>query len=353
VSIFDRDKSAAKIPASLITGFLGSGKTTLLNHILGHADMRDSAVIVNEFGDVGLDHLFMRRIDGETVVMSSGCLCCTVRSDLESTLRDLMAKRASGAVPPFARVLIETTGLADPAPIVHLFFSNPFLMHDYRLDAVITTVDAVNGMRQLDEQPESVKQAAIADRLLLTKADLADEDMIVALAARLAALNPGAPMLRVAHGVIAPDQLFAAALFDPARKTPDVRAWLREEAIAAQHAHHHGHQHHDVNRHDARVRAFCLSFDAPLDWMAFNGWLAALRRERGDRLLRVKGVLDLIDEPGPVAIHGVHHVFHPPVAIDRWPEGMRGSRIVYITRDLERTEVEASYADFMLRVAAN
>jgi G3E family GTPase len=350
LSIFDRDKSAAKVPASLITGFLGSGKTTLLNHVLGHAEMSDSAVIVNEFGEVGLDHLFMRQIDGETVVMSSGCLCCTVRSDLESTLRDLMAKRASGAVPPFARVLIETTGLADPAPIVQLFFSNPFLMHDYRLDAVVTTVDAVNGMRQLDEQPEPIKQAAIADRLLLTKVDLASAAEVAGLEARLDTLNPGAPVLRVAHGVIAPDQLFAAALFDPARKTPDVRAWLREEAIAARHDHHH--HHHDVNRHDARVRAFCLSFDAPLDWMVFNRWLAALRRERGDRLLRVKGVLDLIDEPGPVAIHGVHHVFHPPILIDRWPDDERRSRIIFITRDLDRAEVEASYADFMARVTA-
>jgi G3E family GTPase len=265
-----------------------------------------------------------------------------------------MAKRASGAVPPFARMLIETTGLADPAPIVQLFFSNPFLMHDYRLDAVVATVDAVNGMRQLDGQPESVKQAAIADRLLLTKADLATPAQIDALTARLQALNPGTPILRVAHGAIAPDALFAAALFDPARKTPDVRAWLREEDIAAQaeHGHGHHHHHHDVNRHDASIGAFCLSFDAPLDWMAFNRWIAALRRERGDKLLRVKGVLALTDEPGPVAIHGVHHVFHPPVAIDRWPDGDRRSRIVFITRDLDKAEVEASYADFMTRLAA-
>jgi len=352
MSIFDRDKSAGKTPVSLITGFLGSGKTTLLNHILGHGAMRDSAVIVNEFGEIGLDHLFMRRIDGETVVMSSGCLCCTVRGDLEATLRDLMIKRDSGTVPAFARVLIETTGLADPAPIVHLFFANPLLMHDYRLDAVVTTVDAVNGMRQLDAQPEAIKQAAMADRLLLTKSDLASAREVAALSDRLRRLNPGAPILPVAHGAVQPEQLFGADLFDPARKSPDVRAWLRDEAVhGADPDRGHAEHRHDVNRHDARVVAFCLTFDRPLDWLAFNQWLAALRRERGDRLLRIKGVLDLQGEPGPVAIHGVHHVFHPPVAIDRWPDIDRRSRIVFITRDLSRAEVEASYADFMARLS--
>src|SRR5262249_53157998 len=212
MSLFERDKSAERLPVSLITGVLGSGKTTLLNRLLRHDDMKDSAVIINEYGEVSLDHLLVERVDGEVAVLASGCICCTVRSDLEETLRGLLVRRDHGEVPPFRRILVETTGLADPAPILQLLLNNPLVPHFLRLDAVVTTVDAVNAVHQLDEHFEAVKQVALADRLLITKRDLAAD--IASLELRLSRLNPGATMDSVAHGEIDPARLFGAGLID-------------------------------------------------------------------------------------------------------------------------------------------
>ena len=309
MGLFDIDKSASRLPVSLITGFLGSGKTTLLNKLLRHAGMADSAVIINEFGEVGLDHLLVQAIDGEVAVLASGCVCCTLRSDLERTLSDLLARRDHGQVPAFSRILVETTGLADPAPIVQLLLNNPLVSHFVRLDSVVTTVDAVNGLRQIDEHAEAVKQAALADRLLLTKADLAAPDTIEDLERRLVALNPGATRHVVSNGEIAPDALFGAALFDPSRKTVDVRRWINEAAYESQGDDHHDHGHHQHDhkghRHDTDIRAYCLSTDEPLSWDAFSSWLGRVRRGAGEDLLRVKGILNLAGESAPVAIHGV------------------------------------------------
>ncbi|MGY8664318.1 GTP-binding protein [Bradyrhizobium sp. UFLA05-109] len=338
MSLFESDKSAERLPVSLITGFLGSGKTTLLNHVLHHDDMKDSAVVINEYGEVSLDHLLVERIDGEVAVLASGCICCTVRSDLEETLRGLLVRRDRSEVAPFRRILIETTGLADPAPIVQLLLNNPLVSHFLRLDAVVATVDAVNAPHQLDRQYEAVKQVALADRLLITKSDLAGDT--AALEARLRRLNPGAGIERVAHGEIDPARLFGAGLIDPEKRTVDVARWLNEQAFVTprepQHAHDHGQHHHDVS-----IGSFMLAFDEPLDWMAVSNWLAHLRSGRGEDLLRVKGILNLRDEPAPVAIHGVHHVFHPPVALAEWPDADRRSRIVFITRNIARDEVLA------------
>ncbi len=352
MSLFDRDDSARRLPVSVITGFLGSGKTTLLNRLLRDPDMADSVVIVNEFGEIGLDHLLMERIDGETVLMASGCLCCTVRTDLEQTLRDLDWKRRDGTVPPFARVLVETTGLADPAPILQLLLNHPMVCASYRLDAAVATVDALHAMRQLDEHAESVKQVALADRLVLTKTDLAGSDD-GGLAARLNAINPAAPVHRAVHGDIAARLLFGAALYDPARRSPDARAWLKADAYApaaasahdgGAHHHHADREHvHDLNRHDARIAAFCLVEEQPIDWDRFHRWLGRLRAERGHDLLRVKGILNLAGEPAPVAIHGVHHVFHPPVQLSQWPDDDRRSRVVFITRDLPGSAIAESW----------
>src|SRR5277367_4244611 len=330
-------------PPVEITGFLGSGKTTLLNRLLRDPDMSDSAVIINEWGEVGLDHLLIERLDGEVAVLASGCVCCTLRTDLETTLRGLLVRRDKGETPPFRRVLLETTGLADPAPIMQMLLNNALVSHFLRLDAVVTTVDAANARRQLDEHAEAVKQVAIADRLLLTKTDLVDAESAAELGGHLSRLNPGATVMTAAHGEVAPDRLFNAALFDPARKTPDVQAWLRPERHE-HHAHAHDHDEAADAHHVSGIRSFCLTFEDPLPWQAVSLWLMMLRQWRGEDLLRVKGILYLQEEELPVAIHGVHHVFHPPVQLNGWPGPDHRARIVFITRGLECAEVEETWA---------
>lgn len=352
-----------KLPVSVITGFLGSGKTTLLRHLLSQDWMKDTAVVINEFGEIGLDHELVEAAREDTILLSSGCLCCTIRGDLIDTLRRLFKQRERGEIPAFRRLVIETTGLADPAPILHTLIGDPLLSAFYRLDGVITTVDAVNAMAQMDRQIESVKQAAVADRLLVTKSDLATAAQIAALEARLRALNPAAPIHRIRQGEIAAGQLFNAGLYNPETKSMDVRNWLRLEAYAAspsdhahehehRHDHAHGHDHdddhahHDVNRHDDHIRAFCLTHDAPLDWDKFVGWIEMLTATQGANLLRIKGILNVAGEDKPVAIHGIQHLFHPPVVLPDWPGADRRSRLVFITRDLDAGSLGKSLADF-------
>jgi G3E family GTPase len=328
------------IPVSVITGFLGSGKTTLLNHLLSHPAMGETAVLINEFGEIGLDHLLVRQISEDIVLLNSGCLCCTVRGDLVDSLRELFLKRGRGEVPEFRRTVVETTGLADPAPIIHTLMTDPVLGKRYRLDGIVTTVDAVLGSAQLDTHPEPIKQAAVADRLVLTKTDIATDAAVDALRARLGAINPSAPVIVAVNGAAEPDALFDCGLFDPKTKVPDVAGWLNEEAYAEAGGHHHP---HDVNRHDDRISAFCMTIDAPIEWDAFAQWLEMLLATRGENLLRIKGILNVAGEAKPVAIHGVQHVFHPPATLSQWPDEERRSRIVFITRDLGRQAIEDTF----------
>jgi G3E family GTPase len=340
------------IPVTLLTGFLGSGKTTVLNHVLRQPEMAATAVIVNEFGEIGIDHLLVESATDDVVLLNSGCLCCTVRGDIVDTLLNLFVGRASGKVPHFTRVVIETTGLADPAPILHTLISDPLVAARYTLDGVVATVDAVNGAGTLDRQPEAVKQAAVADRLLLTKTDLAEPAAAAALQARLAALNPSAPVLRVAQGAVDPALLFNLGFYDPQSKSVDVQRWLRDEAFAADHAHEDEHAHQDVNRHDDHIRAFCITRDRPISWAALSTWLDALATMRGDDLLRLKAIVALSDRPGePVVVHGVQHLFHPPVLLKEWPSADHRTRMVFITRDLPRDAIEKTLAAFEEAVA--
>jgi G3E family GTPase len=351
------------IPVSLLTGFLGSGKTTVLNHILHHPDMEKSAVIVNEFGEVGLDHELTVTGAEDMVLLNSGCLCCTVRGDLVNTLRDLMMLRLREDVPSFERILIETTGLADPAPILHTLMSDQLVTNYFRLDGVIATVDAVNGEDTLDRQFESVKQAAVADRILITKTDMVDEKTIASLEARLDAINRAAPRQRVTNGEVEPDVLFNAGLFNPASKGPDVERWLQDEAYADENAHGHGHDHehghshdhqHDVNRHDDHISSFCVTYDEPLRLDALEQWFDTIMMLKGPDLLRIKGIVNVAEMDKPVVIHGVQHVFHPPAVLDAWPSEDRRTRIVFITRDVERKAIEDTlewFSDSRLQVA--
>jgi G3E family GTPase len=334
------------IPVTVLTGFLGAGKTTLLNRLLRRPELARTAVLINEFGEIGLDHLLVERVEGDVVLLASGCLCCTVRGELVESLNRLAVQRQGGAL-DFDRVVIETTGLADPAPILHTLMGDPGVLRHYRLDGIVTVVDAVNGSATLDAQPESVKQVAVADRLVLSKTDLAAPEAAASLRARLARLNPAAPLIAADQGAVDPARLFHAGLFDPSRKIPDVAAWLNAETYEDHHHHTHGQHPHDVNRHDSRIRAFCLTFDAPLHWQAVAAWLEMLIVTRGESLLRVKGVLDVVGQDRPIAIHGVQHLFHPPAPLPAWPAGeTRRSRLVFILRDLDRTVIEEGLRTF-------
>jgi G3E family GTPase len=341
-------EAASRTPVTLLTGFLGSGKTTVLNHVLKRPEMAATAVIVNEFGEIGIDHLLVEKATDDVVLMQSGCLCCTVRGDIADTLVNLFVDRAKGRVPGFERVVIETTGLADPAPILHALMSDPIVAERYMVDGVVTTVDAVNGGDTLDRQIEAVKQAAVADRLLLTKCDLASAEARRALEARLAALNPGAPIIEVNAGAVDPEFLFNLGLFDPNTKTVEVRRWLGEETFPDEHVSGHGHHRHDVNRHDAHISSFCIVRERPVSWTALSGWLDALASMRGADLLRVKAIVAIEERPGqPVVLHGVQHLFHPPVLLPQWPSDDHRTRIVFITRDLPRATIEESLAAYV------
>jgi G3E family GTPase len=342
------------IPVTLLTGFLGSGKTTVLNHVLKEPGMAATAVIVNEFGEIGLDHLLVERSSEDVVLLNSGCLCCTVRGDIVDTLTNLFVERVKGKIPNFKRVAIETTGLADPAPILHTLMTDPIVAARYMLDGVVTTVDAVNGAGTLDKQSEAVKQVAVADRLLLTKSDLADPAARQLIEVRLKALNPSAPIVPVALGTVDPALLFNIGFYDPVTKSADVRRWLRDEAFESGPGHEHVHEHHhpDLNRHDDRIRAFCIIRERPISWAALSAWLDALATMRGDDLLRLKAIVALSDRPDqPVVLHGVQHLFHPPVLLPEWPSEDHRTRMVFITRDLPREAIETTLVAFEDAVA--
>ena len=327
------------IPITVITGFLGSGKTTLLSSLLKKKEMAKTAVIINEFGEVSLDHLLVEHSNENIVELQSGCVCCTIRGDLNKTLLELANKRTTGQIMSFNHVVVETTGLADPVPIVHTLISSFELQETYTLDGVITLVDAANGENTLKIHDEAIKQVAMAERIILSKVDLVDSKTKNSLLRRLNRINPSIELINASFGNVAISELFGLNAYDPYKKSQDVKNWLAVEKLEKDHHHHHN---VDVNKHN-NIQAFAITRDEPVNMIAFALFRDLLIAQMGSNLLRVKGLINISGKEMPAVIHGVQHIFHPVQWLDAWPDKDQRTRLVFITRNKKKEEIEAFF----------
>lgn len=332
----------ALTPVNIVTGFLGSGKTTLLQRLLRAPQMAEVAVLVNELGEIGLDHHLLQNVAESTLLLENGCVCCAIRGDLQQALRDLLSKRARGDISMFRRVVIETSGLADPVPIAYTLLREPVIRHHYRLSTILTTVDALNGTAQLEAFAEASKQAAVADRLILTKTDLAAADSVHALAAQLRRLNPTASLLEAAAIDADGGRLLSDDIYDSDGKSREIARWLAADEPGARDARTHAPPH--AHTHD--IHSFSLTFERPLDWSAFGVWSTMLLHRHGGDILRIKALLNVASLSTPVLLNAVQHLVHPPSHLDAWPDGDRRSRLVFVVRGLSRTQIERSLTAF-------
>ena len=333
-------------PVTVITGFLGSGKTTLLSALLKKKEMKNVAVIINEFGEVGLDHALVERSDENIVELQNGCICCTIQGDLQKTMLDLIDKMSKGDISYFDKVIIETTGLADPVPIIHTLISSIDLQRIYTLDGVITVVDATNGEKTLDLQPEAVKQAALAERIIISKIDLIKKDKEISLENRLKTINPSTKIIKSSFGKVSISDLINLDAYDPLSKSRDVKEWLAAESMDSHH--HHDHDHHvNVNRHDENIEAFSMTSDKPVNMMAFGLFKDLLMAQMGPDLLRLKGIINIEGRDRPAVIHGVQHIFHPVHWLEKWPDGERQTKLVFITRNVKKEQIEGFFNALM------
>ena len=343
--------SDSRIPVTILTGFLGSGKTTVLNRLLRQPSLAGAAVIVNEFGAVGLDHLLIEASDEQFTLLDNGCVCCTVRGDLIATLKELDRKSQAGETPPLSKVIIETTGLADPAPILHTLMAETEVAARFRIGGVVTTVDAVNGAATLVRHTEAAKQVAVADRLLITKTDLLAGDALADLRHRLEHLAPTVEQTVAENGEVNLD-LLASLAADAAADVTRIAARLE----AAAHGHHEcepdcHHHHHDAHH---GIQSFSFVIDRPVEWSAFARWLDYVAALKGEDLLRFKGLVHVSDEPErPLVLHGVQHVFHPPARLECWPSADRRTRLVFIVRNIERETIARTLVKFAAIDAAS